>query len=179
MRLENFLAQKKSAIIHDWFERVIETYPPDTSKFLKSQKDPFANPVGRTVLRGLEALFDELLAGMNPEVVSSFLDPVIRIRAVQNFSPSQAVAFIFSLKKVIRGHLGDVPDDKGNAGDLSGLETRIDDLSLMAFDIYMECREKLYELKANEVRNRTIKALEKANLVKPGPDDAPDPKKEP
>jgi hypothetical protein len=179
MKLETFLAQKKHAIIQDWFERVIETYPPDTSKFLKSQKDPFANPVGRTVLRGLEAVFDELLSGMNPEVVNSFLDPVIRIRAVQNFTPSRAVAFIFSLKKVIRGHLRGAPGDQENAWDLPGFESRIDDLGLMAFDIYMECREKLYELKANEVRNRTFKALEKANLVKPGPDDAPDLKKEP
>ena len=62
MRLNNLLAQRKTAIIKKWFALAIETYPSDTANFLKSQKDPFANPVGRTIYRGLEALFDpELL----------------------------------------------------------------------------------------------------------------------
>ena len=29
----------------------------------------------------------------------------------------------------------------------------------MAFDIYMACREKIYELKANEMRNWTYRAV--------------------
>jgi len=33
------------------------------------------------------------------------------------------------------------------------------------FDIYMMCREKIYELKANEVRNRTYRAFKRANLI--------------
>ena len=61
MGLNSILAQQKAAIIKKWFTLVIETYPSETGKFLKSQKDPMANPVGRTVSRGLEALFDELL----------------------------------------------------------------------------------------------------------------------
>jgi hypothetical protein len=39
---------------------------------------------------------------MLPDTVSTFLDGIVRIRAVQNFAPSEAVAFIFHLKKVIR-----------------------------------------------------------------------------
>jgi len=33
------------------------------------------------------------------------------------------------------------------------LEQKIDDMSLLAFDIYMKCREKLYELKATELQD--------------------------
>jgi hypothetical protein len=42
---------------------------------------------------------------------------------------------------------------------------RIDELSLIAFNIYVECREKIFQLKANEVRDRTFKALRRAGLV--------------
>jgi hypothetical protein len=102
MRLNNLLAQRKTAIIKNWFTLAVETYPPDTASFLKKQKDPFANPVGRTISQGLEALFNELLKEMDYEIITSFLDPIIRIRAIQNFSPAQAVSFIFLLKRAIR-----------------------------------------------------------------------------
>ena len=39
---------------------VVDTYPADTSRFLKRQKDPFANPVGNTTLESLEAVVGEL-----------------------------------------------------------------------------------------------------------------------
>jgi hypothetical protein len=39
-------------------------------------------------------------------------------------------------------------------------------LGLLAFDIYMQCREKIYELKANEMKERTFKAFARAGLVK-------------
>jgi len=34
------------------------------------------------------------------------------------------------------------------------LESRIDDCLLLAFDIYMECREKIHQLRIQELRNR-------------------------
>jgi hypothetical protein len=100
--LINLLEQRKTAILKKWFALAVETYPSDTAKFLKSQKDPFANPVGRTIYRGLEALMDELLKEIDYEKLVSSLDPIVRIRAVQDFSPSQAIGFIFFLKNVIR-----------------------------------------------------------------------------
>jgi len=165
MQIEYQLEQRKPVIVKKWFDLVIQTYPVDTSNFLKTQKDPFANPVGQTVLRGLEALFDVLLKGPDADTISSFLDPIIRIRAVQDFTPSKAVAFIFSLKQVIRENLKKELKDPAAALDLLNLESTIDDLALIAFDIYMECREKIYELKANQEKAGTFAAFKRAGLV--------------
>jgi hypothetical protein len=173
MRLRSLLARKKAVIIKKWFGQVIETYPADTAKFLKSQKDPFANPVGRTIYRSLEALFDQLLEGMDPKALTSCLDPIIRIRAVQNFSPSQAVGFVFLLKGVIRTNVRFERTEQQMEDELLLLESRIDQLGLLAFNIYMQCREKIYELKANEMKNRTFKAFERAGLVKELPEVEP------
>lgn len=177
MRLEHLLEQRKTAILHKWFDLVVQTYPADTSKFLKTQKDPFANPVGKTVLRGLEALLDELLKGMDYETLASFLDPIIRVRAVQNFSPSQATEIIFSLKKVIRENLYKEINTNQFVKELLLFESKIDELSLIAFDIYMECREKIYQLKENEVRNSTFRAFERAGLISKIPEVEPGRKK--
>lgn len=174
MRLNTLLAQRKTAIVKKWFAATIETYPSDTAKFLKSQKDPFANPVGRTIYQGLEALFDELQKESNREAVQSLLDPIIRIRAVQNFSPSQAISFIFFLKDVVRDNIKKEDSQEQFFSDLLLFESKIDELGLIAFNLYMQCREKIYELKANEMKNRTFRAFERAGLVRETPADKPD-----
>ncbi|MFZ6016906.1 MAG: RsbRD N-terminal domain-containing protein [Nitrospirota bacterium] len=165
MELKNLLSEKKSVILKRWFDVITETYSADTSNFLKNQKNQFTNPVGYTVSQGIEGLFDELLNGMDSEKVSPLLDNIIRIRAVQDFSPSQAIGFVFLLKKVIRKELAKEVREDGLSEELLTLESRIDDLALLSFDIYMKCREKIYELKANEVRNRTFGLLKRANLL--------------
>ena len=176
MAVENLLAKRKTTIVKSWFDLVVETYPEDTAKFLKSQKDPIANPVGRNTHKGLEILFDGVLGNADKETVETHLDPIIRIRAIQDFTPSQATGFIFPLKKLIRDLVQKETKSDFDAGDLLLFESRIDALALIAFDIYMKCREKIYEIKATEERNRTFKAFKRAGLIQEKPDAAPDEK---
>jgi hypothetical protein len=174
MRLNDLLEQRKTTIVKDWFTLAVETYQPDTASFLKKQKDPFANPVGRTISKGLEALFNELLKEMDYETITSLLDPIIRIRAIQNFSPSQAVSFIFLLKKTIRKNIKKETLEEQLFNELLLFESKVDELALIAFNLYMQCREKICELKANEMRNTTYKAFKRAGLVREMPVDEPD-----
>jgi hypothetical protein len=91
------------------------------------------------------------------------LDPIIRIRAVQAFTPSKAISFVFSLKQILRQHL---PGD-GRDGDveMNDLDRQIDEMAMAAFDIYVTCREKIYELKATESRNQFFGSLKRAGLI--------------
>lgn len=164
MELSNLLVSKKTNILKKWFNEILRTYPADTSAFLKTDKDPFSNPVGQTILQGIEGIFDELLIGEGNERISQFLDNIIRIRAVQDFTASKALSFIFPLKKVIREELKNELNDRLSA-ELVILEDRIDNLFLISLDIFMQCREKIYEIKANEVKNMTFKLLQKAKLI--------------
>ena len=163
--LEKILIQKKSVIAKKWFDLAAQTYAPDTAEFLKSNKDQFANPVGSTMLNGLKGLLDQLIHRMDLATITSHLDPIIRIRAAQNFTPSQATAFILSLKKVLRKNLTKEIRDSSIAAELIAFESKIDQLCLMAFDIYMQCREKIFQISANETRNRTFRAFERAGLI--------------
>ena len=174
MKLERLLLKQKAAVLRNWFNLVVETYPADTSRFLKSQKDPFHNPVGSATKKGLEALFDEIIHGLDPETAASFLDPILRIRAVQDFSPSRATGFILLLKTIIRDILKGSLQEPDILNELLVLERRIDDLCLIGFDIYMKCREKIFQIQANEQRNRVFKAFERAGIVNEMPDDSVD-----
>ena len=163
--LAKIIAHKKAAIVKKWFDLTAQTYAPDTAEFLKSKTDPFANPVGVSMLSSLDGRLDQLIHDMDPQIINSYLDPIIRIRAVQNFTPSQAVAFILSLKKALRTSLTKELRDIRNVTELSELESKIDQLRLMDFDIYMQCREKIYQLSANEIKIRTFRAFERAGLI--------------
>jgi len=166
MNLKHHLIEKKPIILKKWFDAIADTYPGDTADFLKNKKARFTNPVGYNIAEGIEGLFDALLKGMIPDTVSAFLDAIIRIRAIQDFAPSEAVSFIFQLKKVVRQELGsEVLSNQRIADELTAFESAIDDLALFSFDIYMKCREKIYELKANEARNMTFRLLQKARLI--------------
>jgi hypothetical protein len=166
MKLNNYLLEKKSAVLKKWFDAVVETYPNETSSLLKKQKAQFTNPVGYTLSEGLEHLFDALLQGMLPETVSRFLDSIVRLRAIQEFAPSEAVMFIFRLKKVVRQELGnDILQQQGIIEELTTFDSAVDDLALYAFDLYVKCREKIYELKANEAKNMTFRLLQQARLI--------------
>ncbi len=169
--LEQILTEKRQVILKEWFFLVTNTYPEETAKFLKSQKDPFANPVGRAVQNGVRDLFDELLDGLDHEKAGPLLDSMIRIRAIQNFSPSEAIGFVFSLKGVIHKVLGRDIASKNLHEPLRVFESRIDELGLIAFDIYMKCREKIYEIKATEFRNRHYSAFRRAGLISEVSDD--------
>ena len=150
---------------------VLETYPHDPSGFLKNKKRQFTNPVGYTISQGLGVLLDELLQEreMDLEQVSSVLESIMKIRAVQDVTPSRALAFIFRLKDVLREQLrsmGTAPSEE-----IDALESRIDEMALISFDHFMICREKIYDLKANELRNMTFRLLQKANLVSEIPEE--------
>lgn len=166
MNLQQHLSEKKIEIVKSWFDAVVATYPAETSTFLNKQKAQFANPVGYTLTDGLDHLFDALLKGMMPDTVSRFLDSMVRIRAIQDFNPSESIAFIFQIKKIVRESLGSelrgAPDI---AGELVVFESAVDDLALYAFDLYMKCKEKIYDLKANESRNMTFRLLQQAKII--------------
>lgn len=166
INLKKKLVEQKSAILKKWFNAVADTYPDNTAGFLKKQKAQFTNPVGYTLAEGLDGLYESLLQGMIPDTVSTFLDGIVRIRAVQEFTPSEAVAFIFHLKKIVRQELGsEFTQQQRMIEELAAFDSAIDDLALFSFDIYMKCREKIYELKANEARNMTFRLLQQAKLI--------------
>ncbi len=172
MSLLKQLAQKKSAIIKRWFDKVMDTYPAETAKFLKGQNDPFANPVGQTTMESLGSIFDLILSNSTDQTAQPSIDPIIRIRAIQDFTPSSATRFIFDLKSVIRNMLPIDDNSEIFFKEMGIVDNRIDELGLMAFDVYMQCREKIYDLKANEMKARTYSAFARAGLVKEPDEDA-------
>ncbi len=154
MKLLKLLSERKASLIDRWLPRIFESYPPETTAFLKKEKNHFDNPVGYRISQGLTRIVETLVQKMDRDQVAAALDEVISIRALQNFSPSQALAFIFLLKNVIREELAPELKDGRFSPELQELESRIDGMALLGFEVYTQRREKLYEIRVTEVRNR-------------------------
>ncbi len=172
MKLDTLLEQRKSSIRKKWFDRIVECYPADGAGFFSKEKDRFANPIGYTLDEETGTLMDGLIEGRDVESLSESLERIIKIKAVQEFTPSEAVEFVFFLKQIVRDELADDLTEPERLHELLEFESRIDRLALLAFGLFMKCREKIYELKSNQIRNRSYKLLERANLLTVQPEEA-------
>jgi hypothetical protein len=155
--------EKQVAILDRWRELILSSYPADAAAFFGRQKDRFANPVGEAIRRGTAVLLGGMLADESPSSapMTEALDALVRIRAVQDFTPAQAVAFVFRLKQAFREVLAPPPRE----GDFPAeLDARVDGLALAAFDHYTRCREQIYDIKVREIRNRTARRFTRADL---------------
>jgi RsbRD-like negative regulator of sigma factor len=140
----------RRAIAERWLAETLRTYPDETAQFLTRERDPFRNPVGAALREALPALVDGLFEEMDSGSVARALEGVIRIRAVQNFSASEAVRFVFLLKPALRAELPAGPEIEAD------LDRRVDEIALAAFDLYARCREQIYEVQLHEAGRRSI-----------------------
>ncbi|GAG33495.1 unnamed protein product, partial [marine sediment metagenome] len=153
----------------------------------KRQKDPFANPVGHSLRVGTRRIFEALLRGMDlgkgdlgkmdVEKIRQDLHEMVKIRAVQQFSASEAVGFIFHLKEAVRAQLAEAVKDPRFSDELAQLDGQIDRVALAAFDLFVQCREQVYELRVNEVKRRVSWVMDKMGQngfdSPPAPDPSP------
>ena len=148
--------EHRDEVLKRWIDRVFDGYPEETGKFLRSNSDPFANPVAAGLREGLAEILDGILRGIEPHELTSALDRVIRVRAVQDFEPSAAVGFVFDLGDLLRES-----GREGVNGSSDEIDRRIERLGLHAFDVYMRCREDMWRIRAQEIRNQSVGIMER------------------
>jgi hypothetical protein len=150
------LEQKKAAILRRWTGLVFDTYPHDTAMILKSEGDRFANPVGYCVQHNLAMVLDGLISGDKVETLFPNLEEIIKVRAVQNFTPEAAVSFMHLLTKAISSEVGSYNKHGKPDPEMKGLEERIDLLSNACSVIYADCRLRIDRIKASEQTKAAI-----------------------
>ena len=142
MSTEDIISARRDAAIQKWTDAVYATYPFETSGFIRTQTDQFANPVGHATRR---AIYDAATGqDVDMDEVQAAVAGLIRVRAVQDLKPEKAVGVIFLYKPVLR-ELFLV--DMLAAGDFQtflDMGDRLDALALMAFNMYLADREQVY-----------------------------------
>ena len=141
MMLGDLLEERKDAIVGRWGDAVLSAYPDDAAALLRAQKDPFANPLGHSVREGTRGIFQAILGEVDQEALREALDKIVRIRAVQELPPTEALSFVFSLRKIVREVVPESEEGTRHQEDLREMDRKIDGVALTAFELYSERRE--------------------------------------
>ncbi len=163
-KLTGFIARNISSIRRRWHGSVLASYPPETAKLLGSGKGQFSNPVGHTLNAAIDDVLEGLRSGAPIPDIAPVLHNLIRIKAVQGFTPSDAVSIVLMLKRAVREELEANPS-ADDADVLNELDPMIDELLCSCFDLYVECRQKLSEIKEEELKRNLYMLLKKADMV--------------
>lgn len=164
MGVKEKLSECQTEIIADWFKSAMSDYSDKTAAAYTNSRNQFANPVGTTISKAMELIVGNLINEEdNREEVKSKLEEVVRIRALQDFSPSESLGFIFHLKDILLKYLGKKLDSE-NVKELLKIDAEIDRLAQISFDTYAKCREKVFELRNKEIQNQARILLKRANI---------------
>lgn len=159
------LSQDRDLLVEKWGDLVLGTYPEETQAVWRKQKNRFANPVGNNIFDSCATLFDLVLAWDDACKIAEALDELVKIRAVQDFKPSQALSFVYLLKKLLRETYVEILKTDGGLEELMAFETRIDNMALIALDLYCKDRQRIFEMRVREVKMAQHNLLRRANMI--------------
>jgi hypothetical protein len=152
MSLRDLLSEKRATILKRWLDLISGTHSSGSPSFSRP-KDEFSDPEGHTVAREIEALYHELLQDrMDSTKACASLDSILRIKAVQDLTPGQAIGFVFLLKEAIAEELVDEIESGQLLRQWLEFESRVDRLVSLAFEMYMQRREMICQLRVKEVK---------------------------
>jgi hypothetical protein len=153
MDLIDFIKENNIKILDRWIDQVLGSYAPESRRILKQQQDQFANPIGYNVAQRLREFFIAFCDEEEPDKSAAALEPLIKIRAVQDFSPAQSVAFIFQFKEIVADEYNKAKEITFDTRQWLAFSGRVDMVALLVFDIYLACRERLYQTRINEIKS--------------------------
>ncbi|MEI7748579.1 MAG: RsbRD N-terminal domain-containing protein [Chlorobiaceae bacterium] len=148
-RWTDLLEANKKALLEQWLDCALALFP---------EKMGYSTPIAMVLSGALEKIVSGL--GTSENDYKDSLDDVTRILAVQNIPPSKALSIFLEPKLILR----DIMKRVTVAGTLTqevqeAFNSRLDALTLEAFDSYMRHREKIYQLKVEEGSRRMHMAL--------------------
>lgn len=163
MSIIDSVREKREKVLERWLELTLKTYSEEAEQFYKNRKNQFANPVGATFKKSLELMLEGVLNN-DPNLVEASMEDTVKLRAVQEFSPSQAISFILFLKEAVRDVVLGKQVSSEELADLLSFEGRIDHLLLISMDSYMTWKQKMLEIRMKELQRRTFGLMKHSRL---------------
>ena len=167
----DLLEERKDTIVERWVDAVLAAYPSDSAAIFQAQRNPFANPLGHTVRESTRGVFQVILNGMDKEELREQLDPIVRIRAVQQLTPTEALSFVFALRSIVQDTIPEAKEDPRHRGGIAKLNEQIDQVALAAFELYAARREEVSQLRIGEVKRQVAWVMAKINKQDEAPVD--------
>lgn len=172
MTFLDIMRKNKKEATRRWVEAVFATYPLETTGFLRTASDPFANPVAHMTREAANIIFDAIAGeDIEPDKVKQAIERFVKLRAVQKFSPGQSMAVFYLMKPVMRDLVLTEAVSSGLIAQFLEAESRLDTIALLGFDIYAKARETVAESRIKEIRSQHAQLKRWAQQLENGPRD--------
>lgn len=146
--LHKLMNDKKQTVLIRWQKAAMDSGTHKDGFKSPKPGGRFSDPMTFLVEKSTEEMWEWLIDADATDLYSA-LENICRLKAVQDDSPAKALGFIFDLKQIIRDELA---EGKEYIPGILELDKRIDEIALLAFDIYSRCRARIYELQINEIK---------------------------
>ena len=139
----------REAFVQEWVRRTLDACPAHAARRWRAEQDPFRNPAGHVLVTALGRLADELLGAFDPARAAVALEPLVRLRAVQDTGVDGPTGFVALAREAARS--GPPIDDAW----LDLLDARLMALAAMAGACLERCRHDIDAIGARAVARRT------------------------
>lgn len=163
----------KDILLQKWVDKYYAAYPLGSTGFVRTSTDRFKNPIGIITQTSLNVLYDAVFgADIELEKVHRALEELIKLRAIQEMPASRAVGPLVQLKTLLKEEVFDVlvKENKDSEilseifEDFFTVEARIDSLFLLSLDMYAADREKVFNLRVEEIHRSQSQVVRWAKL---------------
>lgn len=161
MTVREVLGEGRDAVLERWRDLIRAADGRAGTALPTRGSDPFHDPMGAALDKGTAAILEALLGDGEPEAARPGVDEIVRVRSVQELTPSQALGFVFLLRRALQ----DVAGETGDAADWRPLDARLDTISLQAFEAYVAFREKVFDIRVREAARANSVLLRRARLA--------------
>lgn len=162
MGLVKTLEKDIASLAAKWADMADAVYPFASAGFLRTQRDPFANPVGQRSREVSEILFRAVLGlAHDGTQLRNALEEFVRVRAMQDVGAETSLAVMFAYKGIVRAYLKErtirITEELG--AELGAMDERCDTTALLAFGIYARSREAFYNARIEDYRRRNSQIM--------------------
>jgi len=138
---ERVIEERRHDILRRWQEKGLGLF---------AEKMSPATPMGEAMADAMAMILDGFATG--DELAREGISRMARMLAVHSFRPSRSLSVFTTLRDIL---LADAPDR--DAAEVC--RKRIEEMTFEAFDSFMEHREKIYQLKVEESRDKMYMQL--------------------
>jgi hypothetical protein len=146
---------EQEQILAKWNAAVLAGYPLDTAGLARTKEDQFRNPGGHAIRQALAEIYAAVSGQLSSEkLLRSSLEMFVKLRAVQNFTPVQAMGVLYLLKPLLREWILPACLQNGLLDEYLEAESRLDTAALLACEIYVTSREQVFEERIGEIKRQ-------------------------
>lgn len=156
-----YFQNRKKETLDEWFKTMVVLFNNGTD-FFNNEDDHFLNPVRSIIVPTIKFIFSYLFEEIDINEFTESLEKFAKLLALKGPKAREALGPLLLFKeKVIK----DIVLLDSTHIELFEITGRFDNLILIIFDLFVQSREKIYEIRVNEVKRLTYSLLKNKDLI--------------